>query len=102
VPYVLKNAPCAVWVVREADPRGARVKIVIVGCGRVGAVSPATSTRPATRSSSWTCRPQRSTGCRRASGIRAARRRHRRGHLAGRPAEDADVFIAMTEGDNGT
>ena len=38
VPYVLKNAPCAVWVVREPIPGGVSVKIVIVGCGRVGAV----------------------------------------------------------------
>ena len=37
IPYVLQNAPCAVWVVREPDARGAIVKIVIVGCGRVGA-----------------------------------------------------------------
>ena len=36
IPYILQNAPCAVWVVR--DPiRGVNVKIVIVGCGRVGA-----------------------------------------------------------------
>ena len=37
VPYILQNAPCAVWVVREPMSEGAIVKIVIVGCGRVGA-----------------------------------------------------------------
>ena len=37
IPYVLQNAPCAVWVVREPMPEEPIVKIVIVGCGRVGA-----------------------------------------------------------------
>ena len=36
-PYILQNAPCAVWVVREPMNEETIVKIVIVGCGRVGA-----------------------------------------------------------------
>jgi len=36
VPYALKNAPCAVWVVREPMGEESAMKIVIVGCGRVG------------------------------------------------------------------
>ena len=37
IPYILQNAPCAVWVVREPMTEEPVVKIVIVGCGRVGA-----------------------------------------------------------------
>ena len=37
IPYILQNAPCAVWVVREPMSEETVVKIVIVGCGRVGA-----------------------------------------------------------------
>ena len=36
-PTSCRTRPCAVWVVREPDERGNPVKIVIVGCGRVGA-----------------------------------------------------------------
>ena len=38
IPYILQNAPCTVWVVREPMNEEALMKIVIVGCGRVGAV----------------------------------------------------------------
>ena len=37
IPYILKNAPCSVWVDPRGDARGASMKAVIVGCGRVGA-----------------------------------------------------------------
>ena len=51
IPYILQNAPCAVWVVREPMTEESRMKIVIVGCGRVGAVvGRDAGTAPATRS----------------------------------------------------
>ena len=82
IPYILQNAPCAVWVVR--DPiRGVNVKIVIVGCGRVGASVAEALDRG---------RPpghhprHRDLGVRPAAGDVRGRRHPRRRHRRGRPA----------------
>ena len=77
------------------------MKIVIVGCGRVGASVAEVYDRPATRSSSSTARRPRSTGCRRRSVGTAIRGDGTDEDVLRRAgAEGADVFLALTEGDN--
>ena len=101
IPYVLQNAPCAVWVVREPMTEGVDMKIVIVGCGRVGASAAELWDAPGTRSSSSTIDAARSTGCRRRSAGTAVRGDGTDEDVLRRAGtEGADVFLALTEGDN--
>ncbi len=77
------------------------MKAVIVGCGRVGAALADELDRAGWQVliidvSTVRLRP----AAVHLRGDRAARRRHRRGHPAPAGAEDADLFLALTEGDN--
>ena len=83
IPYVLKNAPCAVWVIARGHARGARMKAVIVGCGRVGAaladeLDRAGHAGPDHRHLDGRLRP--------AAGLVRGHRHPRRRHGRGRPA----------------
>ena len=102
IPYILKNAPCTVWVIREADARGASMKAVIVGCGRVGA-----SLADELDRAGWqVLLIDVSTSAFDRLPAILPRDRQLRGDgtdedsLRRAGAEDADLFLALTEGDN--
>ena len=68
------------------------------GCGRVGAGIASVARRRTRRTASTSDRGLRRSN--RSAGTRGTRRRHRRGRPAARGRRGADVFYALTEGDN--
>ena len=102
IPYVLKNAPCAVWVVREPMPEEHSMKTVIVGCGRVGAALAEALDRAGHEviiidMHDARLRPP-AVDVQAASAIRGDGTDEDVLRRAG--TEGADLFLALTEGDN--
>ena len=104
VPYVLKNAPCAVWVAREPMPeetQSMKSRHRRLRPRRAPPWPRALDDRRPRRHHRRPPRPAPSTACRRRSGatrIRGDGTDEDTLRRAG--AEDADLFLALTEGDN--